>query len=338
MTQKELQIMLKSENRITWRTAPMPLSIWLLAAVLSSCAWIGRQATITYFAVDSKFKPKHVKIEVHTDFVERFRNRVQIRAKFTVDKAMGSPLPNPIDGDLHFAGRSPQVALPVVAEIANASKQKAAVDMVHAADSSGRALQITGMWRIWPEHASSGEEKQGKPLKPLDSDTPDHVFEIHPVTRINHLSTVSSFTTVDGFKAGGADRTFEIYQKAKCTISVDSNTVKIVAETGLYNDVEFIMEISGPQSKVSDGRFVPAAAFNLDGKLMVDHLRLVFAEGTPPEIAVRRLKKGDRLHVYGIPRIDFSEVWRRIQEPPKRDKDDEEPLPYEIEILGVYAK
>jgi hypothetical protein len=65
---------------------------------------------------------------------------------------------------------------------------------------------------------------------------------------------------------------------------------------------------------------------------------MVFAEGTPPEIAVRRLKKGDRLHVYGIPRIDFSEVWRRIQAPPKRDKDDEEPLPYEIEILGVYAK
>jgi len=330
--------MLNTENRIARRTWLRPISIWLLAAILSSCGWIARQATITYFAVDSKFKPKHVKIEVHTDFVERFRNRVQIRAKFTVDKAMGSPLPAPIDGDLHFAGRSPQVALPLVGEIANASKQKAAVDMVHAAQSSGRALQITGMWRIWPEHASSGEEKQGKPLDPLDSDTPDHVFEIHPVTRINHLSTVSSFTTVDGFKAGGADRTFDIYQKAKCTISVDSNTVKIVAETGLYNDVEFIMEITGPQEKVSDGRFVPAAAYNTDGKLMVDHLRMVFAQGTPPEIAVRHLKKGDRLHVFGIPRIDFSEVWRRIQAPPKRDKDDEEPLPYEIEILGVYTK
>lgn len=325
-------------NGMSWRTSLRLISIGLFVAVLSSCGWIARQATITYFAVDSKFKPKHVKIEVHKDFVERFKDHVQIQAKFTVDKAMGSPLPGPIDGDLHFAGRSPQVALPLVGEISNASKQKAAVDMVHAAQFSGRALQITGIWRIWPEHASSGEEKQGKHVDPLDSDTPDHVFEIHPVTRINHLSTLSSFTTVDGFTAGGADRTFGIYQKARCTITLDTGTVKIVAETGLYNDVEFIMQITGPQEKVSDGRFVPAAAYNTDGKLMVDHLRMVFAQGSAPEIAVRHLKKGDRLHVFGLPRIDFSQVWSRIQAPPQRDKDDEVPLPYEIEILGVYTK
>ena len=325
-------------NGMSWRTSLRPLTIGLLVAVLSSCGWIARQATITYFAVDSKFKPKHVKIEVHKDFVERFKDHVLIHAKFTVDKAMGSPLPAPIDGDLHFAGRSPQVALPLVGEISNAGKQKAAVDLVHAAQFSGRPVQITGIWRIWPEHASSGEEKQGKHIDPLDSDTPDHVFEIHPVTRINHVSTLSSFTTVDGFTAGGADRTFGIYQKARCVITLDTGTVKIVAETGLYNDVEFIMQITGPQEKVSDGRFVPAAAYNTDGKLLVDHLRMVFAQGSPPELAVRHLKKGDRLHVFGLPRIDFAQVWSRIQAPPQRDRDDEVPLPYEIEILGVYTK
>jgi hypothetical protein len=324
---------------ISWRApARLPSIVWITMCMLTGCGWIARQATITYIAVDSKFNPKHVKISVHKSFVERYRNRVSIRADFSVDKAMGAPLPASIDGDLHFAGRAPQVALPLVGEIANAAEQKAAVDLVHGAEGTGKPLEITGVWRIWPEHAAKDKEEQGAPIRPLDSDTPDHVFEIHPITRINGVSTLGSFTPVDGFTPGGADRTFEIWQKASCTIAVDSNTVSIVTETGLYNDAEFIMEIIEPQHSVKDGRFVIASARDMDGKLLVERLRMVFAKGTPPERAVRRLKKGDRLHVYGIPRMDFAEVWRRLEEEPRRQADVSQSLPYEIAILGVYPK
>jgi hypothetical protein len=312
--------------------------LWILVGGLAGCAWFARQATSVYMAVDSKFKPSHVKIELLQTFVQRNRNRVQIWANFKVDKAMGSPLPAPIDGDLHFAGRSPQIALPVVGEVANAAKQKEAVDLVHAAEGSGRPLKITGVFRIWPEHAASSKAEQGKHVDPLDSDTPDHVFEIHPITRINGVSTLSSFTPVDGFMPGGADKTFEIWEKARCTISYTGDKIAILTETGLYNDVEFIMQITGPQQKVSDGRFVPASALDMDGKMQVQNLRLVFAKDTPPDRIVKRLKVGDRLHVYGMPRISFEEVARRLEEQPRKGPDAKQPLPYEVTILGVYPK
>jgi hypothetical protein len=326
-------------NDVSRRTLMRSMSLlWIVAGGLTGCAWMARQATSVYMNVDDKFKPKHVKIELLQSFVERNRDRVQIVANFKVDKAMGSPLPAPIDGDLHFAGRSPQIALPVVGEIANAAKHKEAVDLVHAAESSGRPLKLMGVFRIWPEHAASDKEEQGKHVDSLDSDTPDHVFEIHPITRINGVSTTSSFIPVDGFMPGGADKTFEIWQKASCTISYTGDKIAIVAETGLYNDVEFIMQITGPQQKVSDGRFVPASALDMDGKMQVEHLRIVFAKGTPPERIVRRLKVGDRLHVFGMPRISFELVSQRLQEQPRKGPDDKQPLPYEVTILGVFPK
>ncbi len=324
---------------ISRRTNMRSMSLlWFAVGGLTGCAWIGRQATSVYMNVDAKFKPKHVKIELLQSFVERNRNRVQIVANFTVDKAMGSPLPAPIDGDLHFAGRSPQIALPVVGEIANAAKQKEAVDLVHAAEASGKPLKLTGVFRIWPEHASSNKEKQGEHVDSLDTDTPDHVFEIHPITRINGVSTTSSFIPVDGFKPGGADKTFDIWNKASCTMSYSGDKIAIVAETGLYNNVEFIMVITGPQQEVRDGRFVPASALEMNGKVKVEHLRTVFAKNTPPERIVRRLKVGDRLHVFGMPRISFEEVSRRLEENPRKGPDVKQPLPYEVTILGVFPK
>src|SRR5579862_9191509 len=129
--------------------------ISLLACLLSDCGLVVRQATIAYFAVDAHFSPKAIKIEIDKSFIEQYKNRVTIRTVFTVDKAMGGPLPGALDGDLHFAGRAPQVALPLVAEIANASDQKAGAELVHRAEGTGKPLRISGVWRVWPEHAGS---------------------------------------------------------------------------------------------------------------------------------------------------------------------------------------
>ena len=40
---------------------------------------------------------------------------------------------------------------------------------------------------------------------------------------------------------------------------------------------------------------------------------MVFIKGSAPERAVSRLRRGDRLHVYGLPRVSFAEISRRIQ-------------------------
>jgi hypothetical protein len=296
-----------------------------------------RQATIAYIAVNAQFSPKEIEIEIARSFIEAYKNRVGIQATFTVDKAMGSPLPAAIDGDLHFAGRAPQVALPIVAEIANASDEKAAIDLVHGAEGTGKTLRVSGVWRIWPEHSGSAEEEQGKPLEALGSYRPDHVFEIHPVTAINGAQLLGTFRPVKGFKPGGARRTFGIYEAVSCALAVKPKTVSIVTETGLYNDVEFMMTIAGDAPfVVADGRFVTAAAKDLDGRVLVERLRMVFAKGTPPELAVRVLKRGSTLHVCGIPRLDLAEISQRVQNRQANPALLTRRLPYEIVIIGVY--
>jgi len=321
--------------------APSPLSAVLTAllCLLTGCGLIIRQATIGYIAVNSLFAPKSIEIEIHKTFIEHYKNRVGIHTTFTVDKAMGSPLPASFDGDMHFAGRAPEVALPIVAELANASDQKAAIDFVHSVEGTGQPVRVSGMWRIWPEHAGKGGEAQGTPLAAFGTDNPDHVFEIHPVTEINDLDLRGSFTPVKGFSPGGAQRTFGLYAKVPCTLTVKPNTIAIVTETGLYNDVEFIMKLADePQLVVSDGRFVIASARDLDDNLLVPRLRMVFAKGTAPERTVRALSGGDRLHVYGMPRLDFAEISRRVGDHVENPALLTLPLPYEILIFGVYAK
>jgi len=311
--------------------------LFVLVSFLHGCGLIARQATIAYIAVNGLSSPKEIEIQINRSFIEKYKNRVSINAAFTVDKSMASAVPTWLDGDLHFAGRAPQVALPLVGEIANAADEQEAVYLVRTAEGRGTPLNVSGVWRLWPEHAGSAVEKQGNPLPPFDTYKPDHVFEIHPITRMNGIDLRDSFRPVKGFSPGGAQRTFGIYEKVSCTLTVKPKTVSIVTLTGLYNDAEFIMEIAEDrQHVVADGRFVIAAARDLDGGLLVERLRMVFAKGTPPERAVSPLKRGDRLHVYGVPRLDLAEISRRVRDSGMNPALLTKPLPYEIVILGVY--
>lgn len=90
-------------------------------------------------------------------------------------------------------------------------------------------------------------------------------------------------------------------------------------------------QIEGP-----GGRFVMASARDLKGNLLVKRLRMVFVKDTAPEKTVKVLKPGDRLHVYGLPRMDFAELSRRVSGSRKDPTLLTKPLPYEIIIQGVY--
>jgi hypothetical protein len=282
---------------------------------------------------------KDITIQIHRSFIERYKNRVTISANILVDQVMPSPVPPSLDGDLHFAGRSPQIKLPVVAEISNAALHKDAMEIAHHAGGSGTPINVTGVWRIWPEHSGGTTETQGKALGAYTMANPAHVFEIHPVTKIEGLPLLDSFIPVDGFKPGDADRTFGIYEKATCTITVHRDTVSIAMPQGLYNDVEFILEISDErQGGVDDGRILNAVVHNLKGDVIVPNVRMVFAAGTPPELAVRHLSRGGRLHVYGMPRLNFAEISRRVSESERNPAALAGTVPYEIIVLGLYPK
>jgi hypothetical protein len=252
---------------------------------------------------------------------------------------MPQPVPAILDGDLHFSGRSRQIQLPVVGEIANAELHKDAMAIVHRFGGSGKPVSVTGVWRIWPEHSGSKPETQGKPLDAYSMANPQHVFEIHPVSRVNDLGLLDSFEPVKGFKPGDDNRTFAIYEKASCTLKVERETISIATEQGLYNDVEFTMELAdGEQQVVDDGRFINAVVRDHKGALLVERVRMVFTKGTPPELAVRTLKRGDQLRVFGIPRLNLAEISRRVRESQTNPALLAGSLPYEIIVIGLYPK
>jgi hypothetical protein len=311
--------------------------LFLVMGVLNGCAYLVRQGQVAYMKVNAQLSDQELEIEINKSFLEKYKDRVSINATFTVDKAMQNPVARIFDGDLHLSGRAPEIALPVVAEIANGASAKRASDLVHGAEGTGKPLKISGVWRIWPEHAGSAKEEQGKPLAAATSTNPGHIFEIHPVTRINEVEVLDTFRPIEGYMPGDARDTLEAYEKVVCKLTVKPKTVFIVTRKGLWNDVEFLMEIADDrQIEVPGGRFVIASARDLKGDLLVKRLRMVFVKDTPPERAVRLLKRGNRLHVYGLPRVDFAEVSRRMRGSKKDPALLLKPLPYEIIIQGVY--
>ncbi|HXO25970.1 MAG TPA: hypothetical protein VOA80_01370 [Thermoanaerobaculia bacterium] len=318
------------------RTAAGTAAGLAAAFLVAGCALIARRATVAYMAVDSAFAGG-VKIDLDRSFVERYKDRVTIQASFTVDQSLKEPFPAFLDGDLHFAGRSPQVGFPTVGEILDAANHKAAVDLVHQAEALHQPLKLTGVWRVWPEHAGGTKEQQGHALPPLDTSNPSHVFEIHPVTRVGRLSLLDSLRPIKGFKPGDARAELELYEKAPCALTVNPKTVSMVIKTGLYNDVEFLMEATGePPLEVSDGRFMTAAVRDLKGDQVLARRRMVLVKGSAPELAARRLKAGERLHVWGIPRVDFAEISRRAAAAATHPAALQLSLPYEIIVVGLF--
>jgi hypothetical protein len=288
-------------------------------------------------AVAAELAPDRVSVEIDRSFLERHMNRLTIASTFSVDAVAGSPNPASFDGDLHFAGRAPEVGLRLVGEIKNAAEADSAVALLRRAAVSGAPLPITGAWRLWPEHSLGWNEQQGRPIQRLDSPYPDHVFEIHPVTRVGEVDLLRTVYLTEGYRPGSAKRTLDIYQDAECTLTVTPATITLETPTWLYNDVHFVMELTGArQQVVADGRFVTARALDPDGEVLVERLRLGFIAGTGPERAVRSLAPGARLHIWGLPRLNFAEMWRRAESSRNDPSLLEGPLPYEIIVVGVY--
>lgn len=308
-----------------------------LGLMVCGCAVVVRKATDIYIQVESAISPSEIRITLKNSFISSYKDRATIDVLLTVDKASKGPKPAFLDGDFHIAGRAPQIGLPVVAEIKNSAFEKEALDIIHRYEGTGESVRMSGAWRIWPEHAGRAEEVQDEELEGFDMTNPDHVFEIHPVTSVKNKSLLDSFRPVEGYIPGKADIVFKSYENTGCGILPGDETTSIVTRKGAFNDVEFIMEINENRQDVAeDGRFVSSAVYNLKGERLVQKVRMVFVKNTPPEKIVRNLKRGDRLHVFGLPRIDLSAVARHASDLRNSEEMLNLHLPYEIVIVGVY--
>ncbi len=279
-------------------------------------------------------------------FIEKYKNRATIDSSFVIDAALSRPhriSSDGDDGDLHFAGRTDDVGLPMVAEIVNAGlpPQRTVVKSVQQEKNTGDTVTLSGVWRIWFEHPpkGNGQQVQGDPVAPDPGNTnPDHVFQIHPLTKIQDQSLVDSFMPIEGYQTKDATEAFMNYENKRSQISVNpsAGTTTIVTSMGGFNYVEFVMEVTDAPKNIEDGELVFASVFDLNGELLVKHRRMVFVKGTPPEQVLKRATPGQRLHVLGVPRIDLAVISWRVQHRTDRPEAMTWGLPYEVVIVATY--
>jgi len=259
-------------------------------------------------------------------FIEKYRNLVTITTDFKVDDA--HPQPNPIgtssqDGDLHMAGRSTDVGLPMVAELSN-GRLTAVADVekaIHQANGTGTAVHLSGVWRLWMEHKSAEPMQQGD-VVPVPSNTnPKHVFEIHPVTAFSGTAVLETFMPLHDdkspskhYEATDAPTAFPRYEKEKLTVSRGTTFTSIDGAQVPYNYTEFIFEVAGQPAAVADGTFVLATILDLQKHVIVSTpRRMVMVKGSRPETLVAAATTGKQFHVLGIPRVNLDALMRAVQ-------------------------
>jgi hypothetical protein len=290
-------------------------------------------------------------LTLSADFVNKNKNRATVAIQFELDAHLRSPHrigSSGDDGDVHMAGRAPEIQLPMVAEIMNAGlrEQLASVDLMNQT-ALGQIVAVTGAWRIWFEHPSPGDQTQGDAVDlPADSN-PNHVFEIHPITKFgtNDIANTSlvpidkpsaPHDVPEDYQAYPASKAFGAYEKLQATINVSATSISITAKQAGYNYTEFLLDPVGKPLTGDDGTFVLANVYDVsDPETPVTDAprRMVFISNTQPEAELRKLIRGQMLHVLGIPRINLAEVAAVSGSDPV-----DIALPYEIIVVAVFSE
>jgi len=271
-------------------------------------------------------------------FVNANKNKATVTIELEVDAHLTRPhsiSKGANDGDIHMAGRSDDVRLPLVAEIMNAraATEKGSMQLL-GQSSPDNKISVTGVWRLWFEHPSTGQMVQGDAVAIPGDSNPDHVFEVHPITQFGGNSDLKSLVPIPKYTAYPAATAFPKYEALKSTLKNNGTAISITSTKAAYNYTEFIMELAAKPTPVSDGLLVLATVFDSGDaeEPVVDGLRrMVFVKGTDPATVAGKLGKGDRLHVLGIPRVNLSEVMVAA----KQGTTVNTRLPYEMIIVAV---
>ena len=240
------------------------------------------------------------------EFIEANKNRLTMSVTYRVDAAHRNPNPASKDGDLHIAGRSPQIGLATVAEIQNAADADEAVARVHAVEGTDEALQVVGVWRIWPEHGGDTQHVQRPDAGPKwtgpSPTNPPHVFEIHPVLKVDDFDLKSTLVPIDGYTYKEARDAFQRYGASTFEITPVGDKVRMRMKMVGFNYVEFLMKLQKRFHREADGEFVSADIHTLSGSLISRGVRVGFVDGSEPDRKQRQLQEGLCMKVLGIPR------------------------------------
>jgi hypothetical protein len=287
-----------------------------------------------------------ITITLRKSFIDSFKQKVTIDANYEVYFAHKHANTAANDADLHFAGYDKKIGLPMVAEIMNAKDQDGAVDLIHEKEGKGQPqekLKIKGVWRLWCEHPGDIEEfKQGKKFE-IEGTNPPHVFEIHPVIMVGSIDVLNSMHRIDGFEYKDAEDAFSRYSNLRSKITRKGKWVSIETNGIGYNYVDFWIKLAQTQKQiVDDGLFVFCTVYKSnfnpneeDQDDLISHkIRIVFVKDSDVFNKVKTMKKGEFLHVVGIPRVDLSQIASRVEHSTTKPEALNWNLPFEMVALG----
>lgn len=282
-------------------------------------------------------------------FVKKFMNKATVPTTFRVDKHHNSA--NNIgagseDGDIHIAGRDSVVQLPMVAEIINGKREDDTLKFLLGM-SAGQSIPMVGVWRLWFEHPGSDDQIMGKTVPVPKNTNPDHIFEFHPVSRFGDFDCLDSFLPIEDeeneFRGYPAEKAFGAYEQRPGTISQSNTAIMIMSNKAGYNYAEFDMRLVGNPKDVGDGFIVLANVFNAGSPASAEPLteqprRMIFVKGSKPANEVATKKKGDKMHVLGIPRVNLNEVFAIATGLQGHEEYSQGGLPYEMIIVALLKK
>ena len=282
-----------------------------------------------------------VTLALHKTFVNQVKNKATVITDLHVDAHPNSPhaiKSSGDDGDIHMAGRDSLFKLPLVAEIINARLEALAMSLLKQTTPE-QPVSVTGVWRIWFEHLGKEDQIQGKKVLAPATSNPDHLCEIHPITKFAGADVLNSFVEIKAgikvYQAYSASKAFSFYETIDATIQASNTAITITSGQSKYNYTEFVIELVGKPKDVSDGYIVLANVFDKDNveEPVASDIRMVFVKGTDPADKLLKLAKGDSLHVLGIPRVNLAEVSALASAHGKVAF--EHKLPYELIIAAV---
>jgi len=307
---------------------------------------------ITLLAICGQLNAEPSSLILKRAWVNKYANRATIAGQMFVDHALHSPkTPSPSkpadDGDIHASGRSPQVGLPMVAEVMNAADNHAsAVSLVDSKEGKNTLVNVTGVWRLWFEHPASGETQvqDFTNLEVPGNTNPDHCFEIHPIVNFENQTLNGTFHDIPGYKPKDAKTAFSSYEKLTLSLRANASSVTLASKKIGYNYVLFKMQLRGSAQplKANDDNSTDGLQANVDiyevdagdgDAALASSIRAIFVANTQPASAVENLGKGDELVVLGIPRVDLNKVNAYLKSGGNTATNRK--LPYEMVIVAV---
>jgi hypothetical protein len=293
--------------------------------------------------------PVHAEVEVtlKKSFIEKYKNRVTITTPFLIDKVKSSVNPPTEDGDLHVAGRPVgEIGLMTVVEIQNAKDADDAVTLVRQSAGSDTQVGVTGVWRVWFEHAGTDQQKQGSALQKSKNTNPPHVFEIHPATRIGNIDLVGTLRPVQGYtKPDNTSSRIHMVETMTGTLKVAATTATVRAGGNKPNYISFMMKLrpgdrgfqrpNGSWTQPADGQFVFAKIYDHDNELLAHRRRVAFVKDSEPFQKLQSLQPNECLNILGITRLNLELISWRIKNAKKKPEVLGWNLPYELVAVGV---